>query len=266
MGNPMNYTDPSGNIPIKYDPCDDLTNENSGVDKMLEAYGVEFEDAKPDDSWKWDDGVKYHFLLGIESTARKIAKLIGGSTFTAFKTIFGITPNDQMVLTAGNCPYCNDQGAFTYSPRDIRFATWSTTHGAMNGIRHRNHLVHEFGHAFNQRLVYTTSINAYTELGKYRRSNPGFPDRTPLNCEDGEDSCTGPNFGFASRQNVYTWQQSAVETDGEEFADQFLGWVFDTWAHNPEGDFRKKFMDDYMPCWIGKMTGLISGECNFENN
>lgn len=67
------------------------------------------------------------------------------------------------------------------------------------------------------------------------------------------------SFGFAGTK--YTcWQmrgQEAATQPTEIFADQFTGWVYNTWDLSRDdpaipgmGDIRRDFMDEYMPIWI----------------
>ena len=69
----------------------------------------------------------------------------------------------------------------------------------------------------------------------------------------------GPNFGFASAKDVRTWQMHFSPSDSsEEFADMFLGWVFNRWEVKGNGDFtdagktRSTWMDQNMKAWITK--------------
>jgi len=48
---------------------------------------------------------------------------------------------------------------------------------------------------------------------------------------------------------------SNAGTASEEFADQFLGWTYYTWASNPAGQMRSEWMDKYMPGWVNKAPG-----------
>jgi hypothetical protein len=46
------------------------------------------------------------------------------------------------------------------------------------------------------------------------------------------------------------WQQNTKDEDGEEFADMFLNWVFDSFANDPAGAARYNWMDENMADWI----------------
>jgi hypothetical protein len=114
--------------------------------------------------------------------------------------------------------------------------------------------VHELGHAFNNRL----SDSPSGSLGSYQLQNPDFPNRSDFPDEIPE-GWTGEYSGFASRMNVFTWQQSYALAGSavEEFADQFLGWIYNTWESgdyrdglSKEGFDRSSWMKDNMPVWI----------------
>jgi hypothetical protein len=74
-------------------------------------------------------------------------------------------------------------------------------------------------------------------------------------------------YGFASVSDEYTWQMHGrkltaggndAESEGEIFADQFLGWVFGQWdPHNtPAARDRATWMNSTMPYWIIQMANL----------
>jgi RHS repeat-associated protein len=105
--------------------------------------------------------------------------------------------------------------------------------------------VHEFGHAFinvvgRSPLLFLDIIQGYDD---------NFPDRplTP-NARDGTWGFAGPRWG---------WQRSDQGRTSEEFADMFLGWVYNTWELGDAGGFsddgqaRADFMNYFMPYWTG---------------
>jgi hypothetical protein len=110
-------------------------------------------------------------------------------------------------------------------------------------LRDRNLITHELGHAFNAQMVNNLgkSFSPYEVLNRRQSIDPIFPDR---------GAAEGYPYGFASESGVYTWQQSTDPYYGEEFADQFLGWVFDEWQDHPDGITRSTFMDAYMYLWV----------------
>jgi hypothetical protein len=124
--------------------------------------------------------------------------------------------------------------------------------------KRRNLVVHELGHAFKWLLYNKTDIEVYTELTAWRTDHPDYPDRKDFSGESGD---TGPAYGFHSLQNQIIWQQSLEGKDSEEFADQFLGWVFNKWQENPDGSLhrdgkaRADMMNANMPYWVSRVAG-----------
>jgi hypothetical protein len=143
---------------------------------------------------------------------------------------------------------CGTVGGITDSAHRIRFSALDT-----NPLHARNNVVHELGHAFDDRL----STIPDNELGKMQELNSTFPNRADFP-SDVDETWVGPNVGFASGQNQFTWQMSYANAGSpiEEFADQFLGWVFNTWESDasgnlaPYGQARSDWMNNNMPDWI----------------
>jgi hypothetical protein len=160
-------------------------------------------------------------------------------------------------------------GGCTSGPHDINFVDWLDESESA-----RNNVVHELGHAFSKNWPEASLTSEQLEYFRWHpeETNPaivlawaqsyqglpehyvaGFPDR-----HNPTDGSLGNYDGFASQQNQLTWQMAVTNAGdpGEEFADQFLGWTFDTWERGPDSSFtnyatlRRNFMDRYMPGWI----------------
>jgi RHS repeat-associated protein len=162
-------------------------------------------------------------------------------------------------LWEGNHPTdgcsCTPMGGYTHGSRHIEFASlWDEYYGAggvpIQNLRKINNVIHELGHAFNDRLggypafavsKYTVSINGEDwEMN----SRINTPDKFGL-----------VRYGFyedAERSGTRTWVQSGqVDPGGSEvFADMFLGWVYNKWAMNVYGNERARFMNEHMKGWI----------------
>ncbi len=111
--------------------------------------------------------------------------------------------------------------------------------------------VHELGHAFvNTGRGVLSDLERYRDGFDYPDIYIKFPDRpiTPNN----------PNgtWGFAGRR--WDWQRSALGRDSEEFADMYLGWVYDKWEARVDGrwtvhgQMRADFMDYGMSLWLDR--------------
>ncbi len=89
----------------------------------------------------------------------------------------------------------------------------------------------------NQRFIaheVTHVIDKWSgDLDDTQEKNRYFPDR----CDE-----RGPNWGFAGDMDV--WQFSRDKGASEEFADMGVGWVFDEWAANADGDARRDWMNE----------------------
>lgn len=238
LGNPLKYTDPSGHDKLCAADCDE-----GNWSPSLGVFGVELVN-------QWDLRFIPDILEAVMAVGVKLSETLGELPWQAFRRVYGITNNDPMRLRWGECPQCAGGGAFTNGPRLISFASMSEGRTDSN-LRRRNHVVHELGHAFNQRFNRTLE----TILEATQKSNRNFPDRQSP--PDGK--IVGPNYGFASGQNVFSWQQNPSASSSEEFADSFLGWAFDTWetrgdALTVDGKSRQSFMNLHMPAWINSFA------------
>jgi hypothetical protein len=180
------------------------------------------------------------------SVGEQLAKILRGTPWDAFRSVFG-----YMKIQLGGCDRCtpgSDVAGYTYSQHEIRFAGLSQ----QSDLKRINHIVHELGHAFKWALFNKTGIDVYIEMGNWRTDHPGYPDRATFT---GPADEFGPNFGFASPQNRFTWQQSLSGDDSEEFADQFLGWTYDTWEASQAEQLRSSMMNLNMPLWVNLASG-----------
>jgi hypothetical protein len=243
--NPVRYRDPSGHAPAQVE-----TSEPQDCELFSCRYGVIFTGA-----W-WDDENAYENLMAateaVKAVGQKLAEILGGTAADAFRAVYG-----YMDLHWGDCSDCaedGDVGGFTVSAHEIRFKGMSD----ISDLRRTNHVVHELGHAFRKALYDKTTIDTYDKLTKWRQNHSGYPDRETFT---GPEGTTGPNVGFASPQNQFTWQQSLDGSDNEEFADQFLGWTFNMWETNEngrlttDGQARSDMMNSNMPLWVDLAAG-----------
>ncbi len=233
----MRYTDPSGHL-VCSDPNvaeGDCSDEGAGLWRF--GVGLIGFDNPEDVS---------AVRSAVMDVGKKFAETLGGLPWDAFRSVY-----NYMTLQIGSCDLCTPGSAvagYTYGEHLIRFAGFSD----QSDLKRRNHVVHELGHAFKWALHNLTGIHVYSELSLWRTGHPGYPDRTTYS---GHPKTFGPNFGFASPQNKITWQQSLEGGDHEEFADQFLGWTYDTWDLSREGQSRSAMMNLNMPLWVNLASG-----------
>jgi hypothetical protein len=228
-------------------PClTPLENVPMPSSSLEQIYKVTFKE----DGMKWSAQDKDSALRAIVKVAEKFALILGGTAADAWARTY-----EYMEFQMGNCSGCVEGGehaGYTIDSHHVEFAGISNT-----GEKGRNLVVHELGHAFKALLNHKTGINVYSELTAWRENHPSYPDRLPFN---GGRADTGPSYGFASLQNQTLWQVSLEGGDDEEFADQFLGWVFDMWEADllgltDDGKARADMMNANMPYWVMSSTG-----------
>jgi len=204
------------------------------------------------DGMIWGEEDRAAAIAAVEAVASKFAAILGVNAGRAWALTF-----HHMKFQMGGCSNCADDGAvggYTNGAHEIQFKGLSD----VSSLRRRNHVVHELGHAFKWDLHTKTGIDIYSELGTWRTAHPGYPDRFTFS---GSEDTTGPNYGFASPQNVFTWQQSLEGTDAEEFADQFVEWTFNmletdaSGALTRNGQTRSDMMGSNMLFWVDLAAG-----------
>jgi RHS repeat-associated protein len=277
--NPIYYTDPSGHGAF---PSDTWFNGLS-FDTMNQIYGISFTDNFP---WL----AKYAVYDAVESVGKKLATLpsLNGSPDAAFRHVFYKGVNFKWDKKCDYCrpnsynkdyyhpcrdkgdfgekdPACKPTGGVTLGGDSIMFATlwleqsdneWGYKLWDNATERARNNVVHELGHVFNNLLgglpveAVKAAWNQTKGLECYYNEN--WPKRF--------DNSYSPYYGFASVYNNRTWQMDFVNSGdniaNEEFADMFLGWVFNRWEVNDFGNLtdagkiRSEWMNQWMTAWI----------------
>jgi len=107
--------------------------------------------------------------------------------------------------------------------------------------------IHELGHSFVSAVGSSLPIDMLTIVQSWAPLT-NFPDRplTP-NDPDGKWGFAGPRWG---------WQRSDQGRASEEFADMYLGWVYNEWettvggGWSKAGQMRADFMNTYMSMWV----------------
>jgi hypothetical protein len=117
----------------------------------------------------------------------------------------------------------------------IKFVTMSS-----NPLSARNNVVHELGHLFGSQVA------GYSEMSSAMNQNPGNGDEPGIFSRPN----TSQNWGFASAG--FPWQQATHNVNWyyEVFADQFLGWTYDTWEASVRGGIRSNWMNVNMASWL----------------
>ncbi|MCL4265813.1 MAG: RHS repeat-associated core domain-containing protein [Anaerolineae bacterium] len=108
--------------------------------------------------------------------------------------------------------------------------------------------VHELGHAF----INVVGSGPLDKLRQYQKFFSDFPNR-PHTDNPNYDNLSP--WGFAGGYG--TWQRSKQGRASEEFADMYLGWVYNQWEGNDgdwtiPGQYRADFMNSLMPLWVDR--------------
>jgi hypothetical protein len=110
-----------------------------------------------------------------------------------------------------------------------------------------NLVIHEIGHSFEfliEKDAYTRELIPFAVLMKEQSRNWNFPRRTFANSY----------VGYCGLR--WVWQQSPSLHPREEFADMFIGWVYNCWEDSEAGELRKAFMDKNMKMWLFDVIGI----------
>ncbi|TFH34800.1 MAG: hypothetical protein E4G99_08745 [Anaerolineales bacterium] len=112
-----------------------------------------------------------------------------------------------------------------------------------------NNVVHELGHAFAN-LWWTvdpeTGAVEYSEDGPYHQL--GLREHDYLLTNDGFQK------GMNAAENLWRQHPENIPTPNEVFADMFLGWVYDQWLDDQNGERRQDYMGENMESWIQNIT------------
>ncbi len=233
--NPIKFTDRTGHIKSYECGPDGIYCDNTI--SFEEKYNISFEGI-------WTSKDKDAVYAAVKAVATKFGSVTGKNSAFVWNQVYGYVKFDMKCSVA----VCGVVGGITNSTHSISFSDLDS-----GFLKARNNVIHELGHAFDnaKEFLPRTALSCTQTMGcaGYQQN---FPDRN--NFPDPLDTnWVGPNSGFASGQNQFTWQMSYSNAGEsyEEFADQFLGWTFSTWESSPNGQERSNWMNHYMPTWLG---------------
>ena len=250
-GNPVNLVDPSGHSP-GVPPID--------LDSL---FGISF-------SGEWSLSHKSTVRRAVSDVGMRFSSILNTSGVVAFRSVFPDGINFKWDVMCSGCrplscinegkysgesstgENCKPGGGFTPTEYRVTFAS-ITRNTSTSQIRSRNNVVHELGHAFDHKLgeIPRSTLEAtWSGVGWggecFYQAN--FPRRGVTK---------GPYYGFASQIGVLDWQMNSSNSPGEEFADMFLGWVYNKWEAgtvgnrwSDEGHARSEWMDLHMRGWL----------------
>ena len=238
--NPINNTDPIGHKACSsdgdsFDTCTDPLATPASV--LAQEFGITFDGG-------WSESNQGSVVAAIALVSNQFGKELGLDPVSAFKQVYGLTNGKQFAFGWGSCPGCKGAGGYTYSSTHIRFQTLWTR----NPERRVPNVVHEIGHAFNNLFWMTLSSGERVRLPEFLFSHAqtnisGFPDR----------DTSAPNYGYGGPFGF--WQQSRDPTASEEFADNFIGWAYNSWGGGPAGEMRANWMNNFMSVAIDMASG-----------
>jgi hypothetical protein len=273
VGNqPIIYIDPSGHTYLCGESCEaeDEQTQHS-VDNQAALYGITFGPG-------WSATSKAKTLLGIMTLAKSMK-----DAYNSFQNDLYHACLDNMDAP-GSCSKksTTDVEVFTTVFGDMTFKVHGTSAGWMcaansggfncsaasnGGDINPKLAIHELGHTFNSVydpkgiLPYVTpygvlgSASIYTAQGiwvaglhtvdktwKWDR-NPGFDGYT-------SNGVPGVFHGSATWSD---WNAPGIAV-GEEFADMFMNWAFNSFSRNSAGQARYAWMSSQMGSWLNSMV------------
>jgi hypothetical protein len=205
-------------------------------------------------------------IQAVQAVGEKLASVLGRgwTSSRAFRTVYNTASHPLYLLWGNESGMFTDDGSGydeDGNPRTCEIGSGACTVGSTtlasdgssvwlikfvsmstNFLSARNQVVHELGHLFNRAM----GDDPYVAMADAIDENPDTFGRTTV---------TKAN-GFASVG--FPWQQSRVNVGhfSEIFADQFLGWVFNSWERRSDGRLtdialaRSKWMTTNMAEWI----------------
>jgi RHS repeat-associated protein len=234
--NPLRYRDPSG-----HEICTDDGNCNAySISAEAYRFGIKF-------TGTWSDAQKLIILAGVGAVADKLGSVLRTSSARAFRSVYGIGADKGSFFNfeMGNCEECNGAGAYTHGSRHVEFdnedpftdetlSYGGVRSSALAAAMNIHTVIHELGHAFNDRLSQIPEGEVPSDLYGVE----GFAAEP-----DGGRGLWIPNYQTAN--------------GSEAFANMFLGWVYGQWGNNQMGNDRALFMTqmDGIFGWVWEAAG-----------
>lgn len=250
---PMNYVDPSGHTTCdadgycRYNTINQRRQFGSGKTKQL----VEF---TQDPGETWASSEKITIEQQAQSTANALAEsmniqcrknmYVGEGCFDlvtsqeAYYIVYGGAVTFKRVASSCNC------AAETRSKNEI----WIFNSTSSNYINRNPGLItHELGHAFNN------AINKQAQNVPWYLLRP-FDVNGTINHGNTQNYYWGYSGGF----EVSQYGVQSVLPGSEEFADMFLGWVYNDFHTNPDslGPQRSNYINGTMAGYLSSFAGF----------
>jgi hypothetical protein len=218
------------------------------IDFELAQYGVSF----IGNIGEWTAGRKESVRNAVKAIANRFTDIVGGDPVQNFVKVYGYI----------NFEFCDDgcvPNGFGWTAGDH----WIKFDGMYSDVTIATRLiVHEMGHLFDRAVC--ASLNngkCYDEKGNdliwgYNTARSDLTGKTGVCLSSiclGRKGHTEPDgvgyWGFAGGWQV--WQFGANDenddgTNGELWADMFLGWTFNQWGDDTRGINREDYMNERM--------------------
>lgn len=193
-------------------------------------------------------------MEGIEEAAQEV----GAALAAVLNDIFGwnLSPSQAFLLVYGGTVVFTwtgesrvEQAAWVDGPNSVLVYQVLSVDGKKLQVTNVVHwAIHELGHvlvnALNNKAI-ISDTRAFLEA-----SGAGRP-------EERKDLERRLLYGYAGNSlSPRMWQQSLDGAPSEQFADMFLGWVFNQWETNPNGTLSpaggamSNFMNTHMREWL----------------
>jgi RHS repeat-associated protein len=206
----------------------------SWLDYILGSYGIKL-GGDPDG---WTNETKLAICIAVLMIGAKLAEGTLMTAAEAFSKVFG-TMQINWGKEGASGPICPNvgSGGCTSSSRQINF--WSMSGGDKDYypdiMRMVKNVVHEFGHAYNN---------------KFGGALANALDLTVIPSHRANILLSNPEV---DGHVLADWQQNTSQNGSETFADMFVAWTFDAWNEDPLNtdhylvDAAQTFMNNVMP-------------------
>ncbi len=221
---PINYNDPNGHGPV-------VQQNGQSAAQIIESdyFALAFLGiiVVQDQYLPFSIAEIQAFEGAAKDTANKLSETVGMSPIDAFRSVY----NGGFSIKRCQKDQCSGFGWVTDANTLYIRKVYTNPEVA------KRHIVHEFGHLLDQRYPL----------------NPTFWDlRKSLAHEVPEYEFPGRTEGFAG--GLDDWQFNQADNSWEEFADMYVGWVYDRWATKAQerwgGNVRSSYMERYMFQWL----------------
>ena len=245
LNNPLRYTDPTGHVACQTQAeCQDMgTTPGAGLN--IKKHLIIF---KNDPGEKWTAEEQNILNANAQAVADALAGAMNQENWLLWKTG---EAESYSRIDATNAFYKNFDGAIVARRSSYDCGCWAEHRGRVDGTHYEiwvysstssndllNHpllFTHEIGHAFDAARGIDAGSVVPTDLLR------------PINSDGivGTDS-NGGNYGYFGSH--YRWQfgRDPNNRAGEEFADMFVGWVYNRWERSDLGIRRQEFMSALM--------------------